>query len=301
MEIQQLKFFLEVVKYKNFTIAASKLCISQSSLSKRIKALENELGVKLLERSSRSVKLTEAGSEFLDFTIETIESYEKVQIKMNAYKEKNKKTLTIGTIPVMSQYGITSLIASFTKKYSDIDINIIEAKSPEILALLDSSKIDLAFIRTISLSGEEYKINPLIDDELVMIVPKGHPFTQNVCIDLSQASGENYIFLDSGPGMYDICMEACRISGFKPRVLYEYSRIETIIGVVSEGIGVALLMRKVVEFFNNQDIEIIKLRQKFITTIALVSLSHKKSSNMMKKFSSCTEEWIKNNKSKIQL
>jgi DNA-binding transcriptional LysR family regulator len=219
-----------------------------------------------------------------------------MQVKMNTYKEKNEKTLNIGTIPVMSQYGITSLIANFTKQHEDIHINIIEGRAPEILALLDGLKIDLAFIRTISFQEDEYKIKSLTDDDLVMIVPKGHPFAKKSHIDLSQASQENFIFLDSGPGIYDLCMNACRISGFEPHVLYEYSRIETIIGVVSEGVGVSLLMKRVVEFFNNEDIKIIKLNQKFITTIALISLPHKKSSNIMKKFSSYTEEWFKNNK-----
>jgi LysR family transcriptional regulator, transcription activator of glutamate synthase operon len=296
MEIQQLKFFLEIVRYKNFTIAASELCISQSSLSKHIKALEVELGVKLLDRSTRKVKLTEAGGEFFDFASETVEEYNQIQIKMNAFKEKNKKTLTIGSIPVMSQYGIPSLIASFARQYGDTVINIVEGRSPEILALLDASKIDLAFIRTVSLPVDDYKIKPLVDDDLVMIVPKGHPFAKQKQMDLSQASQENFIFLDSGPGIYDLCLEACRTSGFEPHVLYEYSRIETIIGVVSEGIGVSLLMRRVVEFFNNKDIEIVELNRKFITTLALVSPVHKKPSDMMKKFTSYTEEWFAKNK-----
>ncbi|QGU96125.1 LysR family transcriptional regulator [Clostridium bovifaecis] len=296
MEIQELKFFLKVVECKHFTIASTELCISQSSLSKHIKSLEAELGVKLLDRSTRNVQLTEAGNEFFNFASGIIELYNEMQIKMNAYKEKNKKTLTLGTIPVMSQYGIASLIASFKKQYGDIDINIIEGRSPEILELLDISKIDLAFIRTISLTGNDYKVNPLIDDDLVMIVPKKHPFAKKSRINLSQASQENFIFLDSGRGIYDLCMEACRTAGFEPHVLYRYSRIETIIGIVSEGIGVSLLMKRVVEFFNNQDIIIIELNRKFITTLALVERPYKKASDIMKKFSSYTEEWFKDNK-----
>lgn len=296
MEIQQLKFFLEVVKHKNFTIAASELCISQSSLSKQIKALEDELGIRLFDRSTRGVKLTEAGSGFLDYANRIIDDYDEMLVKIKAYKEKDKKTLNIGTIPVMTQYGITSLVACFKKQHTDVDINIIEGRSPEILELLDASKIDLAFIRTASLPGADYKINPLTDDDLVMIVPKDHPFAKKLNIDLSEAFQENFIFLDSGPGIYDLCMKACRKSGFEPHVLYKYSRIETIIGVVSEGIGVSLLMRRVVEFFNNKDIAIIELNRKFITTLALVAPPHKKSSDIVKKFSSYTDEWFKDDK-----
>lgn len=75
------------------------------------------MGIKLLDRSARGVKLTEVGSEFFNFAIRVIEAYNGMQLKLNVYKEKNKKTLTVGTIPVMSQYGITSLIANFKKQY----------------------------------------------------------------------------------------------------------------------------------------------------------------------------------------
>jgi DNA-binding transcriptional LysR family regulator len=296
MEIQDLKFFLKVLECGHFSTAAFELCISQSSLSKHIKALEDELGIKLLDRSAQSVKLTEAGSEFFDFANDVIKAYNEIQLRLNAYKEKNKKTLTIGTIPVMSQYGITSLIANFKKQYRDIDINVIEGRSAEILPLLDASKVDLAIIRTISLQGNNYKINPLIDDYLVMIVSRNHHFAQKPQIDLSQASEENFIFLDSGPGIYDLCVEACRTSGFEPHILNVYSRIETIIGLVSEGVGVSLLMKKVVEFFNNKDIEIIELNQKFTTTLALVEPIHKKSSDTIKRFTLYTEKWFKSDK-----
>ncbi|MCM8710317.1 LysR family transcriptional regulator [Clostridium sp. SYSU_GA19001] len=293
MEIQQLKYFLGVVKYKHFTTAAEELCISQSSLSKNIKSLEDELKVKLLDRSTRNVKLTEAGMEFFNYARQIVDTYSQMQTKMNEYRDKNKNSIKIGTIPVMSQYGITSLLASFIKQNKDIDIHIIEGRSPEILSLLDTSQIDAAFIRTISLPDNNYKISPLIEDELVMIVSKGHSFAESSCLNLSQASEENFIFLDSGRGIYDLCMEACKNSGFEPHVLHKNSRIETIIGLVSEGVGISLLMKRVVEFFNNKDIAIVELSERFVTTLALVRSPHKKSSEAVKKFSLYTEEWFK--------
>ncbi|MGB4660944.1 MAG: LysR family transcriptional regulator [Mobilitalea sp.] len=290
MEIQQLKFFLKVAECRNFTVAATDLNISQSSLSKHIKALEEEVGIKLIERSTRS--LTEAGIYFSGYASKIIEDYDVMQLNMNQYKKINKKVLSIGTIPVMSQYGINSLIAGFKKQNEDIDIHIVEGRSPEILSLLDASKIDLAFIRTISIKENNYNVNSLIDDDLVLIVPKGHPFTRNLRMDLSLAEKENFILLDSGKGINDLCMEACRESGFEPCVLFEYSRIETIIGTVAEGLGVSLLMRKVVEFFNNTDIQVIELTRKYTTTLALVEVPHKKDSVTMKLFREFTKEWF---------
>ncbi|GFP77017.1 LysR family transcriptional regulator [Clostridium fungisolvens] len=296
MEIRQLKFFIKVAENKNFTLAAEELCISQSSLSKHIKTLENQLGVKLFDRSKRRVKLTEAGIELLDYANIMINTYNEMHIAMNEYKGSNRKTLTIGTIPVMTQYGIPSLVASFTKKNTDIDIAIIEGTGPEVLSSLNNSEIDLALIRTVSLSGDSYKINPLIDDDLVMIVSKNHQFAKKSSVDLGKASKENFIFLDSGAGIYDISLKACRESGFEPKVIYNYSRIETIIGIVAEGIGISLLMRKVVEFFNNKDVVMIELDKKITSTLALVAQTQKKPTEAMNKFYSYTDEWLKENK-----
>jgi DNA-binding transcriptional LysR family regulator len=83
MEIQQLKYFLGVVEHKYFTSAAAEFCISQSSLSKHIKSLEDELQVKLLDRSTRSVKLTEAGSDFFTYATQIVETYNEMQTMMN--------------------------------------------------------------------------------------------------------------------------------------------------------------------------------------------------------------------------
>lgn len=292
MEIQQLKYFLEIVKRGSFTAAAAELNISQSSLSKHLKALEEELGVRLLDRSTRSFKVTGAGEEFYEFASRTIEEYNELQSKMDSHRDKIKRTLTIGTIPVMSQYGITSLIASFIKQQGDIDVGIIEGRSHEILELLDSRKIDLAFIRTVSLPGSGYKVRPLVDDELVLVVPKGHPLAGRESVDLSAAANESFILLDSGPGIHDLCLEACREAGFEPHILHEYTRIETIIGAVRESMGVSLLMRKVVEHFESKDISIVRLRREYATTVALVSLIGKKPSGIMKEFCSYTEEWF---------
>jgi DNA-binding transcriptional LysR family regulator len=293
MEIQQLKYFLEVAEKGNFTAASAELSISQSSLSKHIKALEEELGVKLLDRNTRSVKLTEAGSEFKEYAFRTVEAYREIMFRMDEYRDKNKKTLAIGTIPVMSQYGITSLIAAFMKQHKDIDVDIVEGRGHEVLELLDSMKVDLAFIRTVSLPGKGYRVNPLVDDELVLVVPCDHPLADRESVDLAMAANENFIFLDSGPGIHDLCLKACRESGFEPRILHEYSRIETIVGVVREGIGVSLLMRKVVEYFESKDVKVVKLDRGHATTLALVSLQHKRQTALMKKFSAFTEDWFR--------
>jgi len=296
MDINGLKYFIAVVKYNSFTLASQELCISQSSLSKHIKSIENELGIILLDRSTRNVKPTSAGHDFLAFSNEVIDSFNKVNIKLQEYKQREKGRLILGTVPVMSQYGITALIASFNKAHPKIKIEIIEANAEEIIKLLDDSKIDLAFVRTISLPSNNYKVMPLVDDELVIITPKDHPFSKRESINLSEASNENFIFLDTGRGLYDLFINSCENVGFTPNVFYTNTRIETIIGLVREKVGVSLLMNKVIDLFDKNEISVIKLDNNISSTLGLVYHHGNKLSSSSTIFKNYAVKWFHYNK-----
>ena len=301
MDIDQLKYFVSVVKYNSFTLASEQLCISQSSLSKHIKAMENKLGISLLDRSTRNVRLTSGGQDFFAFSKEVIESFIIVNSKLQKYKQNEKGHLILGTIPIMSQYGITSLIGSFNKQHPEIEIEIIERKGEEIIELLDASKIDLALVRTITLSSNKYKVLPLIDDEMVIVVHKDHPFVKRKSISLSEASNEKFIFLDAGRGLYDLFINSCHEAGFTPNVLYTNTRVETIIGLVREKVGVSLLMNKVMNLFDKSEISIIKIDENISSTLALVFPHGNKLSASSMVLKNYTVKWFNYKKGKVDL
>lgn len=111
--IEQVKYFLALNKYKSFSLASEELCISQSSLSKQIKALENELNILLFNRTTRSISLTKAGKGFLIHCNKLIKDYDNAINSMKKYSLEKKSTLNIGTITVISRYSIISSIAAF--------------------------------------------------------------------------------------------------------------------------------------------------------------------------------------------
>lgn len=111
--IEQIQYFLAVKQFNSFSNAANELCISQSSLSKQIKSLENELDTLLFERTSRSTKLTPAGEDFFIYAQKFLDDYNNIFIEMKKHSLSNKNTLNIGTIAVLTQYGLTSTLAEF--------------------------------------------------------------------------------------------------------------------------------------------------------------------------------------------
>jgi len=294
MDIMQLKYFLAVSQYQHITLAAEQLYISQSSLSKHISQLEDEIGLKLFDRGKRTIHLTSAGHEFLIFANEIIAKHDRMILTMQQYVQTDKGCLTIGSIPIMSQYGIHRAIAMFTKQYPDISIQTCEEKGDKIVEMLDDELLDLAIVRTATLSSNAYKVTPLADDEMVLVTNANHPLTKlKRPLPLKEAANEPFILLDSGPGLHDLCVSSCAKAGFSPSVRYQHTRIETIIGFVAENVGVSLLMRKVISFFQHPDITLLELQDPAVSTIALVFPHGKQLSPSASLFRNFLIKWFK--------
>jgi LysR family transcriptional activator of glutamate synthase operon len=293
MDIVQLKYFLTVSQFGHITLAADHLYISQSALSKHISQLEDEIGFKLFDRIARTIRLTSAGHEFVSFAEEIIAKHDMMMLKMQQYRQTDKGCLTIGSIPIMSQYDIHRAIAAFEKQYPDITIQIFEEKGDQIVKMLDDNLLDLAIIRTATLSNNSYKVIPLADDEMVLVVNKNHPLSKKKPLSLKEAAKETFILLDSGPGLHELCLSACTKAGFSPSIRYHHTRIETIIGFVAENMGVSLLMKKVISFFQHPDIVWVELEAPVLSDVVLIFPHGKKLSPSANLFRNFLVKWFK--------
>lgn len=285
--IDQIKYFLAINRFKSFSIAAEELCISQSSLSKQIKALEIELDTCLFDRNTRNISLSESGKEFYIHAEKFLADYENIFISMKKYSNKRRSTLNIGAIPVISQYKITSLIALFRSKYPHININFVEGERDDIIDMLNKREIDFAFLRDFNLSEELFHIHPLINDELVLITSKKHTFSNKKYVNLKDASEDNFIFLSYPSGMDSFCISQCNRHGFSPNIVYSVNKIETILGLVEENFGITMLMRKTVSCFNSDKVSINLLKEPITNNLSLVYGKYKKLSeneNLFKNF-----------------
>lgn len=277
--IEQIKYFIALNRFKSFSITAEELCISQSSLSKYIKSLESELDTTLFNRSTRNISLTESGKEFLIHAERFLSEYESIITNMKKYSTQRKNTLTIGTIPIISQYGITALINIFKNTYPDITINIIEGERDQVIDMLNKSEVDIAFLRDINLKNDLYDLYPLIEDELVIITSKKHPFSTKKYINIEDAKNENFILLGSSSGMDKFCISQCNKHGFSPNITYRVNKIETILGLVEENFGITMLMSKVINVFNSNNISINLFKEPITNYISIVCLKDKKLSS----------------------
>lgn len=295
MEIEHLKSFLAVARLKHFSLAAQELYISQSSLSKQIKSLEKEIGTKLFNRNTRNVELTVAGEELKDYANEIVSIYNKLIGKMNYYSDTNKSILYVGSITVANQYELPLLMSFFQSRYKNIKIRFIEDNFSNIIKLLNDSKLHVAFITSHSLKEDSFRKYPLIFDELCLVVSKKHDLSSKYIIDISEAYNEDFLLLEKS-SIYDVTINMFKEIGYLPKINLDNKKIETVISLVSENLGVTIVTRKVASWFNDSKLKVIKIKNSPLVTTVLAINDDKENKKEIDIFKNFAIEWFRGNR-----
>jgi len=146
MDIRHLKYFLEVARQKSFTRAAETLHVSQSAISKMIKDMEQELGLFLFNRTSKSISLTDSGETFLRHAQEVVALFDSLIREVESAAQLDKGKITIGLPPITGSTRFAHLLGQFKKEYPNIDIVLFEYGSKTIEAEIRSGGIDIGVI-----------------------------------------------------------------------------------------------------------------------------------------------------------
>lgn len=255
MDISYFKEFVILAETKNFWAAAERLFIGQSSLSKHIKALEQQLGAPLFERTSRRVELTAFGRLMLPYA----QSISKLQYDYETaafnYLHAESETLRIDSIPAMAQYDITDTLIRFQAAYPSVQVQTQEDDTLVIRDRLIRHECDLAFLRDSTAylehdPDQEAQLLriPFCLDRLVAVFPKGHPLAAARQVELAQLKDEFFSLIKQGSMPYTLCMRACRDAGFTPRVVFTSHNLDAVLDMVTKGSCVALLFEKHVSY-----------------------------------------------------
>ena len=288
MEINYFKEFLALAEGKSYLDAAEELYISQSVLSKHIQKMESELGVPLFIRSTHSVTLSEYGKLFLPYVKKMLQIKEEYEQVLNDNKDSSLNTLTIGSISALAQYNITDIIAGFKKSHKNTTINITLGRSSGLLKMIRNGKCDFAFIREAeemdsSLDCELVRI-PYAEDALAAVLPANHKYAKNKTVDLKLLSNEHFMFLGNDNMPYHLCRNACLRSGFEPDIAFTNRQPETLIELVSSGMGIALLMKPLAEYFSSPSVSIVEVTPTVKSYLNLFYLKDKNMTTIAKEF-----------------
>ena len=275
MRIDRLMYFIAVADLGSFSAAAEKLYTTQSAVSKQVLALERELGVSLFDRAHRRAVLTKQGEIVQQYAQKILDDHQEMLVKLRDVQEQEGGKVSIASIPVMQQYGITDLVGRFRRENADITMSVGEMEGGEILAALKQGGYDMAFLRLEQLNDSAYEAIPLTNDVLTALLPEQHELAEEKEISLAQLKDDPFLLLNEGTLLRGMCLDACRHSGFTPHISYTGTRNENIAELVAMGMGVSLVMEKFYLHMQPKGVRCIPLKERFESTIGLVRAKKK--------------------------
>jgi len=243
VELRQLRYFIAVAEEGSFSRAAGRLHVSQPPLSTQIKGLEDELGVQLLERSNRGVSLTPAGSVFFEETRTVLARLEHAKKETLRANRSDIGMLSIGFVSI-ADYGILPpALKNFRSSYPLVEVQLHELTTDAQIRELRAARLDLG-IGLGPVDEPDLEFERVLREELVLAAPSGHPAAKGEgALDLRALSKENFIVppREIAPGLYDLIISHCRSFGFAPRITQHARQMQTVISLVSCGMGFALV------------------------------------------------------------
>jgi len=239
-----------------------------------IMALEKEVGVALFDRTRRKVLLTEAGQAFLRHARKLDADYKAMMVELDGYKS-SEDSFSVGSIPVMIQYGITTSIAQFRDKYPHLRFSLEEIDGLNILPALADQRFDLAFTRPNYLDRAIFESLEICPDKLVVVVSKNNRHAGKSSIALKELANENFIVFDRVTELHQLIMDECGKAGFEPTVFFSSHRKVSVFGLVGTNIGIALTPMKIYEYHRHPDVVAIPLEAEIECNMVIAYLKDK--------------------------
>jgi DNA-binding transcriptional LysR family regulator len=243
-DLRRLRYFVAVAEELHFGRAARLLNVSQPPLSVQIRTLEREIGTPLLIRTQRRVELTEAGRVLLDEARRLLDQAEAAVVHARRAAEGAVGRLAIGFVSTVDYSILPPLVRRFRHKHPGISLKLLELTGDRQQALLQSGELDLGLSILPSPAAGLAK-RPVFREPLIAAVPASHPLAGRRRTALRSLAAGPFIQFprELAPGLYDLAIAACQKAGFTPHLAQEAIQMQTILGLVAAGLGVALVPR----------------------------------------------------------
>lgn len=240
MDIRELQYVMELSRLRSFTKAAEALHITQPTLSKMIRNLEEELGLVLFSRIGKKIECTDAGRVVVAHAQTILDSFQSLTRELDDLTTFTKGTIRIGLPPMVGASFFPTVMSQFRAKYPGLDIHMVEEGSKKLEAEIESGRLDMAVVQ-MPVNDELFDSHVLVKENLRLIVHPTHPLAQRDAVTLAELADESFVFFSKSFTLHDRIIEECKRVGFIPHVLYESSHWDFIQEMVAVNLGVAFL------------------------------------------------------------
>jgi DNA-binding transcriptional LysR family regulator len=242
VELRQLRYFVAIAQAGSFSRAAERVHVSQPPLSTQMKSLEQEIGTQLLVRTNRGVSLTSSGQIFYEEIRALLARLDSVRDKTLQAGRGDVGMLAVGFVSI-ADYGILPpALKSFRTQFPLVEVQLHELTTDAQIRELRASRLDLG-LGLAPVAEPDLTFQSILREELVLAAPADYPSAKGDVVDLRTLSKASFIVppRDIAPGLYDLTISRCRTAGFAPRIVQNARQMQTVIGLVSCGMGVALV------------------------------------------------------------
>ncbi|MFI1770859.1 LysR family transcriptional regulator [Thalassobellus citreus] len=267
IELRHIKYFLAVADTLHFRKAAETLFISQPGLSRQIKEMEEELGMKLFERHNRQVKLTHTGAYLKKELSKNLKHLDTILNHAKLLETGKDGQLNFGYVGSAMQQIIPNLLLQFTKNHPDILFSLKEMDNQKQIEGLLSQDIDIGFVR-LERIPRGLNSHPVLKESFCLVLPKDHPIDASNFKNMKQLKNEHFILFDPeySASYYEKVMGIFDDSGFTPLVSHNTIHASSIYKLVENNFGISIVPKSLMPEHNSKIkfIELTKIRQKTV-------------------------------------
>jgi DNA-binding transcriptional LysR family regulator len=252
MELRQLRSFVVVAEEMNVGRAATRLHLTQPSLSRQIAALERDIGVELFARVRRRFELTAAGEAFLADVQDLLRRSDEAVRTAQRMQRGELGTLRLRFVQSATFEVLPRLLGSFRQTYPEVVLDLESVTTIRQTEALRDGRIDVGLMRPTTPEGarttagrtDGLLTRVVSNDPLVAVLPARHRLVRRKRIRLAELAEDPFVFYtrSSGPAVHDTIVGYCRAAGFTPRIEQEAADVQTIVSLVAAGLGVSLLI-----------------------------------------------------------
>lgn len=258
MELRDLKAFMAVVEHGSFTKAANESFVSQPSLSKSIKKLEDTLHVELLNRSTRNVELTDAGDIVYKQGQKIMRSVHDLHILLDDLLHIKTGSIKLGIPPLIGTLFFPKIARDFHQHYPEVHLELVERGAKMVGTLVENGEVDMGIV-VLPTDERKFSVQPFVEDQFFVFINELHPLAQQQHIQLQDLKNETFIIFAEEFALHDYVIKSCKNVGFTPYVGYKSSQWDLIVELVSSNLGVTLLPYSIAAKQTNANVKILPL------------------------------------------
>jgi DNA-binding transcriptional LysR family regulator len=250
MELRHLRYFVAVAEAGAFSRAATRLGLTQPALSRQVRDLEVELGVRLFERAGRRVSLTSDGEGLLQRSRDLLTAAAQLGEQAQAMRGGQAGVLRIGASPQAIQSVLAPFLARYLKSRPQVEVHLLEEGGLRLPALVERGEVHLAF--GVLRGGEPLEGRLLFAVRALVVVSPTHRLRQSSTVDVTELRHESVLLLRQGFGTRDVFDSACRDARVRPRIALESGDPQSLVALAESGRGVAVVPSTVL--FSGRDV-----------------------------------------------